>query len=52
MESTSIEGILTTKSDSFQIVSTGRLASMKRTLRGVVKRDGDKKISIVAWRLG
>jgi general secretion pathway protein K len=52
MESTTIEGILTTKSDSFQIVSTGHLGSMKRTIRGMVKRDSDKKLSIVAWRLG
>jgi general secretion pathway protein K len=52
MESTTIEGILTTKSDSFQIVSTGHLGSMKRTIRGIVKRDSEKKLSIVAWRLG
>ncbi len=52
MESISIEGILTTKSDSFQIISTGRLGSMKRTVRGVVKRDGEKKLSVVAWRFG
>jgi general secretion pathway protein K len=52
MESVTIEGILTTKSDSFQIISTGRLGSMKRTVRGVVKRDGEKKLSVVAWRIG
>ncbi|HTZ40427.1 MAG TPA: type II secretion system minor pseudopilin GspK [Syntrophales bacterium] len=52
MASTSIEGILTTKSNSFQIISTGHLGSMKRTIRGVVKRDSDQKLSVVAWRLG
>jgi general secretion pathway protein K len=52
MESITIEGILTTKSDSFQIISMGRLGSMKRTVRGVVKRDGEKKLSVVAWRFG
>ncbi len=52
MESVTIEGILTTKSDSFQIISMGRLGSMKRTVRGVVKRDSEKKLSVVAWRLG
>jgi len=25
---------------------------MKRTIRGIVKRDSDRKLSIVAWRLG
>jgi len=52
MESITIEGILTTKSDSFQIISMGRLGAMKRTVRGVVKRDGEKKLSVVAWRFG
>jgi general secretion pathway protein K len=52
MESVTIEGILTTKSDSFQIISTGHLGSMKRTVRGVVKRDGEKRLSVVAWRIG
>ena len=52
MESVTIEGILTTKSDSFQVISTGHLGAMQRTIRGVVKRDSEKKLSLVAWRLG
>jgi hypothetical protein len=52
MESVTIEGILTTKSDSFQIISTGHLGAMQRIIRGVVKRDSEKKLSLVAWRLG
>jgi general secretion pathway protein K len=53
MESMTLDSpMLSTKSDSFQIISTGHLLAMKRTIRGVVKRDGEKKLSLVAWRLG
>ena len=41
-----------TKSDFFQIAAIGHLGTMKRTIRGIVKRDSEKKISVVAWRLG
>ena len=53
MESMTLDsGMLSTKSDSFQIISTGHLGAMKRTIRGIVKRDSEKKLSVVAWRLG
>jgi len=41
-----------TKSEYFQIAATGHLGTMKRTIRGIVKRDSEKKLSVVAWRLG
>jgi general secretion pathway protein K len=41
-----------TKSEYFQIAATGHLGTMKRTIRGFVKRDSEKKLSVVAWRLG
>jgi general secretion pathway protein K len=41
-----------TKSEFFQIAATGHLGTMKRTIRGIVKRDSEKKLSVVAWRLG
>ena len=43
---------LVTRSDFFQLASTGHLGTMKRTIRGIVKRDSDRKLSIVAWRIG
>jgi general secretion pathway protein K len=53
MEGTTIDAaVLTTKSDVFQIVSTGRLGTMKRIIRGIVKRDSEKKLSVIAWRIG
>jgi general secretion pathway protein K len=44
--------IVVTKSEYFQIAATGHLGTMKRTIRGFVKRDSEKKLSVVAWRLG
>jgi len=43
---------LATRSEFFQLASTGHLGTMKRTIRGIVKRDGDRKLSVVAWRIG
>ncbi len=53
LENTAIDALtVVTKSESFQITSVGRLLAMKKTMRGIVKRDGERKLSIVAWRLG
>jgi general secretion pathway protein K len=53
LQNTAIDTVtVVTKSEYFQIAATGHLGTMKRTIRGFVKRDSEKKLSIVAWRLG
>jgi general secretion pathway protein K len=53
LENTAIDSVtVVTKSEYFQIAATGHLGTMKRTIRGIVKRDSEKKLSVVAWRLG
>ena len=53
LNNTAIDAMpLATRSEYFQLASTGHLGTMKRTIRGIVKRDGDRRISLVAWRLG
>jgi general secretion pathway protein K len=53
LDNTAIDSMTAvTKSDFFQIAAIGHLGTMKRTIRGIVKRDSEKKISVVAWRLG
>ena len=53
LQNTAIDSVtVVTKSEYFQIAATGHLGTMKRTIRGIVKRDSEKKLSIVAWRLG
>lgn len=53
LENTAIDAVtVVTKSEYFQVSSTGRLGTMKRTMRGIVKRDSERKLTVVAWRLG
>lgn len=53
LSNVSIDAVpLVTRSEYFHLAATGHLGTMKRTIRGFVKRDGDRKLSIVAWRLG
>ncbi|MGE5856336.1 MAG: type II secretion system minor pseudopilin GspK [Syntrophaceae bacterium] len=53
LENTAIDSVtVVTKSEYFQIAAKGHLGTMKRTIRGIVKRDSGKKLSVVAWRLG
>jgi general secretion pathway protein K len=53
LENTAIDSVtVVTKSEYFQIAATGHLGTMKRAIRGIVKRDSGKKLSVVAWRLG
>jgi general secretion pathway protein K len=53
LQNTAIDSVtVATKSEYFQIAATGHLGTMKRTIRGIVKRDSEKKLSVVAWRLG
>ncbi len=53
LNNTAIDAVtLVTRSEHFQLASTGHLGTMKRTIRGIVKRDSDRKLSIVAWRIG
>ncbi len=53
LNNTAIDAVtVVTRSDFFQLASTGHLGTMKRTIRGIVKRDSDRKLSIVAWRIG
>ena len=53
LNNVSIDAVpLVTRSDFFHLAATGHLGTMKRTIRGFVKRDSDRKLSIVAWRLG
>ena len=53
LNNTAIDSVtVATKSEYFQIAATGHLGTMKRTIRGIVKRDSEKKLSVVAWRLG
>ena len=53
LQNTAIDALtVVTKSEYFQVSSTGRLGTMKRTMRGIVKRDSERKLSIVAWRIG
>ncbi len=53
LNNTAIDSMtVVTKSDFFQIAAIGHLGTMKRTIRGIVKRDSEKKLSVVAWRLG
>ncbi len=53
LNNTAIDAMpLATRSEYFQLASTGHLGTMKRTIRGIVKRDSDKRLSVVAWRLG
>lgn len=53
LQNTTIDSVtLVTKSEYFQIVATGHLGTMQRTVRGIVKREGERNLSIVAWRLG
>jgi len=53
LENTAIDSVtVVTKSEYFQIAAKGHLGTMKRTIRGFVKRDSGKKLSVVAWRLG
>ena len=53
LNNTAIDAVtLVTRSEHFQLASTGHLGTMKRTIRGIVKRDSDRKLSLVAWRIG
>jgi len=53
LQNTAIDSVtVVTKSEYFQIAAKGHLGTMKRTVRGFVKRDSAKKLSVVAWRLG
>ena len=53
LNNTAIDAVpLATRSEHFQLASTGHLGTMKRTIRGIVKRDSDRKLSLVAWRIG
>lgn len=53
MENVALDtALLVTKSEYFSIIATGHLGTMKRTVRSVVKRDNEKKLSVIAWRLG
>jgi general secretion pathway protein K len=53
LNNTAIDAVtVVTRSDFFHLASTGHLGTMKRTIRGIVKRDSDRKLSLVAWRLG
>lgn len=53
LNNTAIDAVtLVTRSEHFQLASTGHLGTMKRTIRGIVKRGSDRKLSLVAWRIG
>ena len=53
LQNTALDSVtVVTKSEYFQIAATGHLGTMRRTIRGFVKRDSEKKLSVVAWRLG
>jgi Type II secretory pathway, component PulK len=50
MAGVNIEGLLTTNSNYFKIISAGKMKNMEQSLSGVVKRSVQKSVQIINWR--